>query len=90
MDKDFLKVKKNIQTYFEIHLPKYKILEVRRKSVFEEDNYLYMVSAKKTDGTYAAWTSWNETTQCLNYGHYNLQSVEDCEKVFAEFYNNGK
>ncbi len=39
---------------------------------------------------YAVWTCWNETSQCLNYGHYNLPGIEDCEKVFEEFYNNGK
>lgn len=55
-----------------------------------EDSYLFMVSAIREDGTYAVWTAWNETTQCLNYGHYALQSVEDCEKVFAEFCNDGK
>ena len=45
-----------------------------------------MVSAKKDDGTYAVWTGWNETTKSLNYGHYDLTSEEDCEKVMNEFY----
>lgn len=81
------KVWNNIKEYFRLQLPKYKVLKVRRKSVYEEDNYLYMVSAKKCDGTYAVWTCWNESTKCLNCGHYNLKSIKDCEKVFQEFYN---
>lgn len=83
-------VKYNVEKYFKKHLPQYRVLEIRKKSVYPEDSYLFMVSAIREDGTYAVWTSWNETTQCLNYGHYALQSVEDCEKVFAEFYNDGK
>ena len=43
-------------------------------------------SIKKDNGTYAFWSSWNERLQTLNHGHYNLQSVEDCEKLFEEFY----
>lgn len=49
-----------------------------------------MVSAMKEDETYTVWTSWNESTQCLNHGNYDLQSHEDCEKVFDEFFSNGK
>lgn len=80
----------HIKEYFQLKLPQYEVLEVRRKSVYPEDSYLFMVSAVKEDGTYAVWTSWNESTQCLNYGHYDLQSHEDCEKVFAKSFNNGK
>lgn len=77
----------HIKEYFVLHLPKYTILEVRRKSVCEDDQYLYMVSAKKCDGFYAVWTCWNESTKCLNFGHYDLKNAEECEKVFQEFYN---
>lgn len=41
-----------------------------------------MVSAKKSNGTYAVWTAWNEATQSLNHGHYDLKSLEECEKGF--------
>ena len=88
---DMKQARKNVEEYFKKHLPQYTVLEIRKKSVFPEDNYLFMVSAiNEQDGTYAVWTSWNETSQSLNYGHYNLQTLEDCEKVFEEFYNNGK
>ena len=87
---DIKQVRKNVEQYFQKHLPSYTVLEIRKKSVYLEDNYLFMVSAIKEDGSFAVWTCWNETTQCLNYGHYDLQSMDDCEKVFKESYNSGK
>lgn len=87
---DMKQVRKNMEEYFKKHLPQYEVLEIRKKSVYPEDNYLFMVSAIKEDGSFAVWTCWNEITQSLNYGHYNLHSIEDCEKVFEEFYNKGK
>lgn len=80
----------HIKEFFRLQLPQYEVLEVRRKSVYPEDSYLFMVSAAKEDDTYAVWTPWNESTQCLNHGHYDLQSYEDCEKVFAKFFKYGK
>lgn len=88
---DMKQVRKNVEEYLKKHLPQYTVLEIRKKSVFPEDNYLFMVSAiNEKDGTYAVWTCWNETSQSLNYGHYNLQTLEECEQLFEEFYNNGK
>lgn len=87
---DTKQVRKNVEEYFKKYLPGYTVLEIRKKSVFPEDNYLFMVSAINEDGSFAVWTCWNETSQSLNYGHYNLHSIEDCEKVFQEFYNKGK
>ena len=81
-----VEVIEDVKAYFKDHLPKYAVLKVRRKSYHPDDSYLYMVSAKKDDGTYAVWTGWNETTKSLNYGHYDLTSEEDCEKVMNEFY----
>lgn len=88
MDKKLNEVKKHVESYFKEHLPQYKVLEIRRKSYHPDDDYLYMVSAKKDDSTFAVWTSWNETMQSLNYGHYDLLSVEDCERLFNKFYYN--
>lgn len=89
--RDLAEVIEHVQNYFVKHLPQYTVLEVRKKSVFPEDDYLYMVSARKVDGSsYAVWTSWNETIYALNYGHYDLQNVEQCEQIFREFYNDGK
>lgn len=80
----------HVEQYLKKHLPKYTVLEIRRKSVFPEDEYLYMVSALKEDGSYAVWTAWNESTRSLNHGHYELKSLEQCEAIFVDFYNNGK
>ena len=77
----------HVKNYFRKHLPSYAVLEVRKKSTHPKDNYLFMVSAAKEDGTFAVWTCWNETSQSLNYGHYDLQTLEECEQVFKEFYN---
>lgn len=89
MDIDLNIVIEHVKLYFKENLPRYAVLEVRKKSYHPDDDHLYMVSAKKEDGTYAVWTSWNEATQSLNHGHYGLSSIEDCEKIFEEFYYKG-
>ncbi len=86
MQTELLEVLEQVNIYFREHLPKYNVLRVRRKSNHPDDSYLYMVSAKKDDGTYAVWTCWNTQTKSLNYGHYNLTSEDDCEKLMNEFY----
>ena len=86
---DLRVVRKNVKLYFKKYLPEYTVLEIRRKSYHPADSYLWMVSAKKDDDTYAVWTAWNESSQSLNYGHYNLKSIEDCEKIFEGFYFKG-
>lgn len=81
----------NVEDYFKKNLPLYEVIEVRNKSLHPEDYYFFMVSAKKkNDNSFAVWSSWNNSTLCLNYGHYDLPSLEDCEKIFAENYNDGK
>lgn len=86
MGTELLEVWEQVNTYFKEHLPKFDVLNVRKKSYHPDDSYLYMVSAKKDDGTYAVWTGWNEGTKSLNHGHYNLTSEEDCKKLMDEFY----
>lgn len=90
MSKDKTKIRKHIELYFKEHLPQYTVLEIRRKSSHPDDTHLWMVSAKKSDSTFAVWTGWNELNQSLNHGHYDLQSIEECEKIFEEFYFNGE
>lgn len=77
----------HIQEYFQKKLPNYEVVKVRRKSWHKDDAHLYMVAAKKNMGSYAVWTSWNESTQSLNYGHYDLADIESCERIMDEFYN---
>ena len=78
-------VREDIELYFKDHLPKYTVLEIRRKSNHPDDYYLWMVSAKKSDGTYAVWSSWNQLTKSLNHGPYGLKSAEDCLRIFKEY-----
>ena len=86
MNINLSEVRKHVELYFKEHLSQYTVLEIRRKSSHPEDAPLWMVSAMKSDGTYAVWTGWNEATQNLNHGHYDLKALEECEKIFEEFY----
>ena len=79
-------VREHVELYFKENLPKYTVLEIRQKSSHPDDSHLFMVSAKKGDGTYAVWTGWNELNQSLNHGHYDLKSAEECENIFEEFF----
>ncbi len=84
-----LEVMEQVTLYLKENLPKYTVLKIRKKSYHPDDSHLYMVSAKKDDGTYAVWTSWNQKLKSLNHGHYDLQSEKDCEQVMDEFYFSG-
>lgn len=77
-------VKDNVQKYFKEYLPQYKVYEVYYKSNHDDDNYLYMVEAYKIKGeVWTVWTSWNENTQSLNHGHYDL-TREQAEEILKE------
>lgn len=77
-------VKDNVRKYFEEYLPQYKVYEVYHKSNHDDDNYLYMVEAYKIKGeVWTVWTSWNENTQSLNHGHYDL-TREQAEEILKE------
>ena len=54
-----LEVMEQVALYFKEHLLKYTILNIRKKSYHPDDSHLYMISAKKDDGTYAVWICWN-------------------------------
>lgn len=87
MDKKPESILLNIQNYFKENLPQYKVVKVRKKSWHKDDSHLYMVAAKKNTGKYAVWTSWNDKTQSLNYGHYDVPDMEACDRIMDEFYN---
>ena len=77
-----------LKNYFIEHLPQYEIMKVRRKSFHPDDTHLYMVAAeKKKEEFWAVWTGWNANTGSLNYGHYNLSSMEECDRIMDEFYH---
>jgi len=76
----------NVEKYFKENLPAYEVVEIRKKSEYEDDSHLYMVTAKKDTGEYAVWTCWNEKLQTLNHGHYDIKNLKDCHKIMDEFY----
>ena len=88
-------VKENVKNYLVEHNLG-ELVDVMRASEYPADNYLYHVIAKKPnekkyfhngDWDYSCWTSWNETTQSLNYGHYNLETEERAREICEEFFN---
>lgn len=89
LDKIPQEVVTGIKKYFVVHLPRYEIVKVRKKSYHEDDAHLYMVSAVKRDGTFAVWTSWNNLTKTLNHGHYDLPDLEACDRIMDEFLEDG-
>lgn len=84
----------SVKDYISNHFPGYDVLSVMRKSNMPEDQYLYMVIAKNNNGDsvfkstpYACWSCWNQSTESLNYGHYNLPDEESCRKILGEQFN---
>ena len=74
-----------LNKYLAKHLNNYVLSKVTRLSSHPKDDYLYIVKALNVNTLkYAVWTSWNTTTQSLNYGHYNLTD-EQAEEVIKEF-----
>ena len=68
-------VRKNVDEYFaEGHgLANYEPIAVGQHRGNGEAEYLYVVLARQIrGGKWAVWTSWNESTQSLNFGHYDL------------------
>lgn len=76
----------NVKEYFKDNLPRYTVVKIRNKSYHPEDSHLYMIAAKKDNGTFAVWTGWNDKTRSLNYGHYDLKNMETCEAIMDEYY----
>lgn len=73
-----------------------ELVDVMRASEHPDDWYLYHVIARKLnvnkvfhneEWSYSCWTAWNETTQSLNYGHYNLSSEIAARRICAEYFN---
>ena len=83
----------HITAYFSDNLPKYSVMEVLPASAYTEDSRFYMVIAKRKKspmnkffGEYACWTSWNELTKSLNFGHYDLPSIQAAREICQEFF----
>lgn len=87
MGQEAQKIVLNVKKYFNEHLSQYEVVKIRRKSFHKDDSHLFMVAAKKSDGTFAVWTGWNEDLQTMNHGHYDLPDQEACDRVMDEFYH---
>ena len=76
----------NINSYFRENEMNYDIVKLYKKSNYKGDWYLYVVIARLTNTQkYTVWTSWNDSTKCLNHGHYGITSIEDCMEIVDEY-----
>ena len=89
------RVKENVKKFLEKENLG-ELVDVMRASEHLMDSHLYHVIARKPntskvfhdgDWNYSCWTCWNESTQSLNYGHYNIQTEIDAREICAEFFN---
>ena len=62
-----------------------ELVSVSRASEHQDDNYLYHVIAKKGN-SFRCWTCWNNSTKCLNNGHYGLSSVIEAEEILSKYF----
>lgn len=83
----------NVRKYFKESLDdRYDLQDVIRYKPM--DSYLYMVIAKHKNypaikasigcGPWVVWTTWNESTQSLNGGHYDIKTYEDALSICEE------
>lgn len=79
----------DIRKYFTDNSISYIVpVYVSRASNHPEDSNLYFIIGYNTnDGTYACWSSWNETRGSLNYGHYSISSLSDAKDILQEQFN---
>lgn len=77
----------SLNTYFEKFLPDYEICHIYRKSNYQEDNYIYSVTAGNRNGEYACWSSWNAAVESLNHGHYNLSAESDAIHILLDLFS---
>ena len=77
-------VRKNVDKYFAESngLINYEPIAVGQYRGQYEAEYIYIVLARQIrGGKWAVWTSWNESTQSLNFGHYDM-TEQQAMKLF--------
>ena len=86
---EYKRVFANVEKYFEENKLG-KIVDIAKT----KDSHIYVVIAKRPnvnkyfhngEWDYRCWTCWNETTQSLNYGHYDLKSYEDAMRICNKY-----
>lgn len=81
----------NVRKYFKESLDdRYDLQDIISYS-HPGDSYLYMVIAKHKNysaikasiggGPWVVWTTWNESTQSLNGGNYDIKTYEDALSI---------
>ena len=81
-------VKDKIIQYLKDNLHNYELIKVIRKSNHPDDFYLYTVIAQhKISKTYTVWSCWNDKTESLNHGHYDIESLSNAEQLAESFFN---
>lgn len=76
----------SVKQYLDRSFTDMKLCHIYRKSNHPDDQYLYMVTAAKSDGTFSCWSSWNSITGSLNHGHYYLPSEQDAISILQELF----
>ena len=65
-------VYEHVRSYFENNLKKYVLVNICQRY---KGDYIYRVIAYNTkNDNYTVWGSWNELSQTLNHGHYDLDT----------------
>ena len=87
-------VRENVKKYLEKENLG-ELVDVMRASDHPLDHFLYHVIARKPNTSkifhneewdYSCWTSWNETSQSLNFGHYHMSTEEKAREVCEEYF----
>lgn len=80
-----------IVSYFAEKLPTFDVTDVMRKSNHPDDNYLYAVVGSRKDNNghdlFSCWTSWNDSTESLNHGHYDVGSFDSAMHIIKDNFN---
>ena len=79
-------VRKNVDRYFASNngLNNYEPIAVGQYRGEGEGKYIYLVLGRQIrGGKWAVWTCWNEITQSLNFGHYDL-TEQQAMKLFMD------
>lgn len=88
-----LNIYDHVRDYFKRNGMNYDLQEIiPRKN--PHDNYLFIVIAKRRTypeiimelggGPWVVWSSWNEATQCLNHGHYDILDYDKAYTLAME------
>lgn len=87
VEKVSIDVQESVKVYFEEHLKNFTPMEICRASNHPEDDSLYAVIAKQSNGEYACWTSWHQGRESMNYGHYGLPDREIAFSIIRDNFN---